>query len=404
MAKNGLSVTSAQAISFAENRSFRLFVLLYLIMSIMILALLGTVYFQFVKSSMLAEHRLAMQLEGERYLPKLVKWMQGDVGDFPIDPAYATAFYLDGKRIAGTFMKTITDFTPGIYRENDAVYLVIPMGSYGLKNGFAVMMTFDDGLWKVQYWRHSLIVGSLLFFILLSIGIVLSRLFLKPMKSAVALLDDFIKDTTHELNTPITAILTNLEQLNVDCLDEKNLKKIDRIEMAVRTIGFIYEDLKLTLLYSDATTACERFDLIELIGERVNYFQAGISLKKLKAVVEFDGNFYVTMNRFEITRLVDNLLSNAVKYSDRDSQIVVKFDSVGRKLTVQNSGPEIPEEKLKYIFDRFVRAESSQGGFGIGLHLVAGIARKYGIVIVVNSRNHTTRFELTWPRYIQQQC
>ena len=50
------------------------------------------------------------------------------------------------------------------------------------------------------------------------------KLFLKPMKDALHLLDRFIKDTTHELNTPISAIITNVEMIDTSKLDEKKSK------------------------------------------------------------------------------------------------------------------------------------------------------------------------------------
>ena len=97
MAKTVSSATNVRAISFAENRTFRSFVLLYTLMGLAILALLGLLYFRASKAEMLSSHRLSMQLEGESYLPNLIKWMQGERADFPVDPAYDTAFYLGKK-------------------------------------------------------------------------------------------------------------------------------------------------------------------------------------------------------------------------------------------------------------------------------------------------------------------
>jgi len=365
-------------------------------MSVAILTLLGLLYFQSVRSEMLSGHRLAMQLEGESYLPRLIKWMQGETERFPKDPAYETAFYLGGKRLGGTLSRIPSDFEPGIHEQAGMIYLVIPMGSYGLRDGKTVMMTADDALWRQRYWRDALLYGGLLFVSLLLTGVGLSRLFLRPMKEAVALLDDFIKDTTHELNTPVTAILTNIERLDTAALDEKQRQKIARIETAARTIGSIYDDLTFLLLRRELPTQDEVIDLAAFVRERLDYFQTRFDARHLHTALTVGTPFRVTMDRALAARLVDNLFSNAVKYSDIGSTVSVEVGGGG--MTVANSGPAIPQEKLSKIFDRYTRADESRGGFGIGLHLVSRIAQQYAIGVSVASEGNRTVFTLTWPR------
>ncbi|WP_345986104.1 HAMP domain-containing sensor histidine kinase [Sulfurimonas sp. HSL-1656] len=396
MAKTVSSATNVRAISFAENRTFRSFVLLYTLMGLAILALLGLLYFRASKAEMLSSHRLSMQLEGESYLPNLIKWMQGERADFPVDPAYDTAFYLGQKHVGGRLPMPPLDFSPGIHENRGMIYLVIPMGSYGLKEGKTVMMTRDDGLWLQLYWRSAAMYGTALFVLLLLTGVGLSRLFLRPMKEAVALLDSFIKDTTHELNTPVTAILTNVERLDTALLDDKQRKKIARIETAARTIGSIYDDLTFLLLRRDVRIEDVPIDLAAFVKERVEYFQTRFDAKGLHLEIEVEATANVVMDRTLAARLIDNLLSNAVKYSDRDTSVLVGISAEGMRL--ENTGVPIPEEKLSHIFERFARADESRGGFGIGLHLVAQIAARYRIRIAVETEGKRTRFVLTWPR------
>jgi len=396
LAKTVSSATNVRAISFAENRTFRSFVLLYTLMGLAILALLGLLYFRASKAEMLSSHRLSMQLEGESYLPHLIKWMQGERADFPVDPAYDTAFYLGKKHVDGRLPMPPSDFSPGIHENGGMIYLVIPMGSYGLKEGKTVMMTRDDGLWLELYWRSAAMYGTALFVLLLLTGVGLSRLFLRPMKEAVALLDSFIKDTTHELNTPVTAILTNVERLDTAALDEKQRKKIARIETAARTIGSIYDDLTFLLLRRDVRIENVPIDLAAFVKERLEYFQTRFDAKGLHLEMEVQASANVVMDRTLAARLIDNLLSNAVKYSDRDTSVLVGISGDGLRL--ENTGVPIPEEKLSHIFERFARADESRGGFGIGLHLVAQIAARYHIRIAVETEGKQTRFVLTWPR------
>lgn len=397
MAKRESSATNVRVISLAEKRTFYAFALLYTVMSVVILGILGMLYFSNARASMLSEQRLAMQLEGESYLPRLIKWMQGETPTFPEDPAYETAFYLGSKRLGGELKLEPTVLIPGIHLQGSAVYLVIPMGSYGLNNGKTVMMTEDDGLWREAFVRSFALYGLLLFLVLLSVGMGLSWLFLRPMKAAVTLLDSFIKDTTHELNTPVTAVLTNIEQLPLEELDPKFRKKLLRIETAARAIGSIYDDLTYLLLRQEEVVRDEQIVLSKLVHERLDYFQTRIEAKRLRLEVTAQDVSTVVMDRQKAERLVDNLLSNAVKYSEREGWIRVDVNE--KRLRVANRGVSIPREKIEAIFERYVRAESSQGGFGIGLHLVAKIAHQYDIAIDVNSDQGVTEFMLTWPRY-----
>jgi len=365
-------------------------------MSLAILALLGVLYFRAMESEMLSGHRLAMQLEGESYLPLLLKWMQGESPDFPQDPAYETAFYLGKKRIGGALSTEPLSLSPGMHKSGETIYLVISMGSYGLKNGKTVMMTHDDGLWFTAFWHTILLYGGGLFALLLFIGVGLSRLFLRPMREAVALLDSFIKDTTHELNTPVTAILTNIERLETEALDDRQRKKVDRIETAARTIGSIYDDLTFLLLRRDVRIEDTPIDLGTFVRERLEYFQTRFDAKHMHPVLTENATYTVTMDRTLAARMIDNLLSNAVKYGDIGSTVLVEIGE--GFLKIENSGPAIPEEKIEKIFERYVRADESRGGFGIGLHLVSRIARQYGIRVTVKSVDDRTVFRLTWPR------
>ena len=76
----------------------------------------------------------------------------------------------------------------------------------------------------------------------------LVKLVLKPIRDNLHLLDNFIKDTTHELNTPITTILANIETLDAQNCNEKTMRKLQRIKVASATISNLYKDLVYLLL------------------------------------------------------------------------------------------------------------------------------------------------------------
>ena len=378
-----MSVTNDSGINFAENRTLRAFVLLYGVMALFILALIGTIYHSYSKELMLSTHRLSMQLEAESYIPRLMVWKDegGRREAFPVDIAYHTAVYTkNGTPVVSYFDLPLRQFVPGIYKEGEQIHFVMAMGSYGMKEMILGFETRDDGLWLKAMWMNFLLYGGMLFTALLFLGIVLSRLFIRPMREAVILLDNFIKDTTHELNTPVSTIVTNVETIDLAALDEKTRKKIRRI--AAKTIASIYEDLTYLVLHHKVAAVDEPLQIEEIVQERITYFSDHFAQKQLDVTLKLSA-CTLTADRNKIIRIIDNLLSNAVKYNRRGGRVEVVLDE--RKLQVSDSGKGIEASKVHQIFERYSRFDNSVGGFGIGLHIVASIVKEYGFKVEVES-------------------
>ena len=381
-----MSRTNDLAISFAENRTLRAFVLLYGVMAFFILSLIGTIYYGYSKELMLSTHRLSMQIEAESYIPRLLEWkVEGAKPEmFPKDIAYPTAIYTkNGSMIVSHFEVPLKQFIPGIYKENDHIHFLMSMGSYGMRDVYLVFETRDDVLWLKAMWTNLLLYGGLLFIALLSVGVMLSRLFIRPMREAVTLLDNFIKDTTHELNTPISTIVTNIESMQEEQLNEKLTKKMRRIDIAAKTISSIYDDLTYLVLNHKVAVVNAPIVVVEVVNERLAYFNEHFEQKKLEVTATLS-DVIVNMDKNRLIRIVDNLLSNAIKYNRHGGSIEIIVDK--EKLGVRDSGRGIEAEKIEQIFERYQRFDTSVGGFGIGLHIVASIVQEYGFRVEVDSR------------------
>jgi len=367
-------------------------------MSVLILALLGILYFQYAKSLMLSSHRLAMQLESESYVPKLKKWLEDDrnLSTFPKDLAYTTALYgYDQQPIVSRLDTAAIDFKENIYLSADHVYLIIPLSPYGMGEYYLIFETQDDGLWRQQALKITLIFGAVLFLMLSGVGYLLSRLILRPMNEAIALLDDFIKDTTHELNTPVSAILTNIESLETDALSPSAQKKIKRIEIASRTISTLYDDLTYLILNHDLSVENTALDLSRLLHERLEYFRHRIEQKKLILDLTISPDVSLTIDHTKATRVIDNLLSNAIKYNHHGGTIKITLQP--QMLCVEDNGIGIPDAMIERVFERYMRADKSVGGFGIGLNIVAMIAKEYNLNITIESEEKVgTKICVTW--------
>ena len=215
------------------------------------------------------------------------------------------------------------------------------------------------------------------------------------MNEAIALLDDFIKDTTHELNTPVSAILTNIESLHEQELPETVQKKLKRIEIASRTISTLYDDLTYLILNHDLIIHNEPLDISHLLEERIEYFRHRIEQKKITLKLSITDSVTLSSDRTKMTRVIDNLLSNAIKYNKMGGEILISLTSP--TLCIQDNGIGIPKDMIDRVFERYTRADKSVGGFGIGLHIVAMIAKEYGMNITIESeQNLGTKICVEW--------
>ncbi len=382
-----MSATNASGISFAKKQTFFRFLTLYGVMSILILSLMGTLYYQSKRSEMLSSHRLAMQLQSEIYIPRVKKWLENghDLTTFPRDLAYQTALYgYDKELLVGNTRDLSIDFKRNIYLDDSVIHLVLPLAPYGLGEYYLIFETPDDKLWIYQTWEHFILYGGALSVLLALIGFGLSRLLLRPMNDAIALLDDFIKDTTHELNTPVSAILTNLESLDTSHLDDASRKKLNRISIASRTISTLYDDLTYLILNHDLSVSNTPLNLTLLLSERLEYFRHRIEQKKIDLHTDITPDVIRDFDTTKATRIIDNLLSNAIKYNRMGGKITVLLDKKG--LCIEDNGIGIPSDMVDRVFERYTRADKSVGGFGIGLHIVAMIAREYDLNITIESK------------------
>ncbi|HEX5670443.1 MAG TPA: hypothetical protein VFX66_02810, partial [Sulfuricurvum sp.] len=125
-----MSATNASGISSAKYRTLKRFLALYGALVIVILALLGTLYYQYAKIQMISSHRLAMQLESEIYVPVLKEWLEQDrnLKTFPEDLAYATALYgYDQKLLVGNLKNSSLNFKESITLADGYVHLIVPL-------------------------------------------------------------------------------------------------------------------------------------------------------------------------------------------------------------------------------------------------------------------------------------
>jgi len=224
----------------------------------------------------------------------------------------------------------------------------------------------------------------------------LSKILLQPLKNSVSLLNRFIKDTTHEMNTPITTILMSYEHMDKSGLNEKQLRSLNRMEIAAKNLSGLYDDLAFTAFNSYLAHQDEKVDMRYVVEERIHYFASWIAMKKMTVTSDLK-HVTLKIDRKKIIRVIDNLLSNAIKYSRNGGTIELTLTD--HFLSIKDNGVGIPEKKQKDIFKRFIRASDADGGFGIGLDIVMQVCHEYGIQLKLKSKeSEGSEFILIWPK------
>jgi len=363
-------------------------VALYSFLVLMILILGSTIYFKLQKDLMLQTKRLELEEYSKELIDglKLLHIYFDRYRTYPRNPLYRSAIYdADHVQIFSTLKRPDgVQLEKVIYTTDGVIQYIHVLDSYYLGTKYTVVEIDDDGKWFAHAWRNILIYGGFLLVIFLGAGVMLMRLFLAPMRDAIHLLDRFIKDTTHELNTPVSAILSNIEMIDTDRLEPKTAKKIRRIEIGARTISTIYQDLTYLALNHKIVSEDTDVDLSALVRERVDYFRILAESKKIAIETDIQPGIKLHIDENKMARLVDNLLSNAIKYNRRGGEIFVRLRP--GELLVKDSGIGMDEKQIKEVFKRYKRFDSGAGGFGIGLNIVAMIAQEYNLKIEISSQ------------------
>jgi len=381
----------------SERKSLLRFLALYTAMVLLLIVVISAFYYETQKKLMLSNQRATMAkyayIQTKRL--KVLHHFFDEQRTYPRDPRFKSAIYdIEYKKIFSLLDDPHVEFDNEIYLTGNHIHLTKTLDEFYLGTRYLIIEIEDNGVWREEIWSHILGYGILSFFIFMIFGLFLARMFVRPMKDSIMLLDRFIKDTTHELNTPLSAILANIEMMDTDVMVEKNRKKLNRINIAAKTVSTLYKDLTFLTLEQEKEDKIEKINLKMLILDRAEYFSVLAESKRLTCDLDLE-EAYIDADRRKITRLVDNLISNAIKYNKRDGTVGIKLRP--GYLEIWDTGIGIAKEKIPFMFDRYMRFNESEGGFGVGLSIVKMIVDEYGIKIdVISAQEEGTRMILRW--------
>ena len=204
---------------------------------------------------------------------------------------------------------------------------------------------------------------------------------------------DFIANVSHELKTPIALIQGYAEGLTEGMAeDEENRNYYCSVIMdeANKMNKMVRQLLTLTALeFGNDQVSLERFNVTELIQGVLSASSIMIQQKKANILFETKHPVYVWADEFKIEEVITNFISNALNHLDGERIIKIDIQELGEevKVTVKNTGSQIPEQDLPNIWVKFYKVDKARtreyGGSGIGLSIVKAIMdshhKEYGV-------------------------
>jgi len=381
----------------SEKRSLVRFLVIYLTSTLLLFSLAAWIFYSATKHHLLGKQRDTLKYEAERITSTLRQLHQSNVAPlvYPSNTMIQSAIYdLNKKYIFGTFKVPVTLETQ---LDENKLYKLSKIEPYYL--GAAYLLTART----IDYVPIKSLQKNILFFMLIAgiffsvMGYFLGRLFVAPMRDSIRQMNHFIQDTTHELNTPISTILTNIEMIETFGKHEQNSAELKRIEIASKTLSRIYDDLTYLNLNHQYHRKMVLLDFSDLLTERLTYFTGMIEAKAITVISKIEEKMELEIDKNDAIRLIDNLLSNAIKYNRHQGTLTVLLQH--HSFEVQDTGIGIAKKDLGTILQRFKRANKSEGGFGIGLDIVNQVVQSYGFDLQIDSTLHKgTKVRVIWKK------
>jgi signal transduction histidine kinase len=202
--------------------------------------------------------------------------------------------------------------------------------------------------------------------------------------------DKFLKNAIHEINTPLSIIITNIDLFKLKY--QKN-KYLTNIEAGSKIIHNIYNDLSYLIKKDRIDYPLNNINFSQFLYTRIEFFNEIALGNNLHFTTDIEDDIYLNFNQTQLQRICDNNLSNAIKYSYKDKPILIKLYKENNNiiLLVQNNSDTIKNPDK--LFERFYRENKNRGGFGLGLNIIKEICDFYNIKIDVSSNNNITIFK-----------
>lgn len=240
-------------------------------------------------------------------------------------------------------------------------------------------------------------------------GAVLVLRDITDLRLTIQLRQDFIANVSHELRTPLTAILAAVETLTDPSLETNARQRfLDIVRRHSARMDRLVRDL-LRLARLDAgheTVEVAQCSTAELFAQVTTELADTLAARHQRVETHVaDAAATLTVDPVKIRDALGNLVQNAVHYSPDHGTVTLSAGAQGERhlLTVEDSGPGIPDADLRRVFERFYRVDRARsrdpGGTGLGLAIVKHLVQLHGgSVHAANRPGGGAVFTITLPQ------
>jgi len=305
------------------------------------------------------------------------------VFEFPRFASYETGIYSKNFSVIYSQIKEpLLSFMPGYHTQGSNRFLVtaLPSKKYFLADYIITKTTIS---YTSVFLEASFIAFGIITLILL-LSFYFLNSFSRPFRRVNEKLDEFIKESMHEINTPLSIINVNVDLF--DSIYGKN-KYFNRIKSATKSLATIYNDMDYLIKQTRVTYHDELICLEDFVRDRVEYFELICQLKNISLSLSATTKTEIAFNSTKLQRIIDNTLSNAIKFSHKNGRIEVLIEKADKgdillSFTDYGQGIKNPEK----IMERYYREDEYKKGFGIGMSIVKSIIDESDIVLDIRSK------------------
>lgn len=233
-----------------------------------------------------------------------------------------------------------------------------------------------------SYLKNLIIFYIIIILVIFFLSIIFAMYTTYPLRKAVNILDESIKDIIHDINTPVMSIILNTKLLKMKYKDDED---INRLELATKQLSGIYKNLQTAL--KETEKVVKEVDLKSVIENEIKTLKfiypdirLNLDLQPLKIKADKDA----------VERLIFNLISNAFKHNIKDGYVKIFLSN--SKLIIENTSPKIKNEDR--LFDRFYK--ESHRGIGLGLYIVKKLLDELGWKLKLDYKDGVFKIIITF--------
>lgn len=211
----------------------------------------------------------------------------------------------------------------------------------------------------------------------------------------------------HEINNPLTAILTNVQMLlaSNEIDDKLDRESLELIEEATKRCRTIVQKLMTYAKKPLEATEISRVNLFNVIKNVVSFLDYQLEQENIKIITDIEeDNYWVMGNQNELEQVITNIILNAkdaIKQIKKSGNIHISFAKNGEwiKIAIRDEGVGIPKEIIHKIFDPFFTTKEVGKGTGLGLSICQAIIEKHnGLINVSCEHNKGSIFTVQLPK------